>query len=504
MSKIVSRWFLGFVLLLQLFAFQNCSQFEALNRDMGAGLSSAELSSLENSEDLLPDPGWQSPRLKVHAGKIENFMPKIELPHMELSPYEVSGWSLTQWRKQSYIMPTDMKVGDDRDSVLGTAKYTMKSSSGESEIKMFKHPQNGGFVFELTGRQGWLAHGGGSNVFVSADVRSDRKNTFDGKITLSLESKLVSASAVESVAGANRDGSVVGQYFSGFTVSYEDPTGRLPRTALFIQIHHADTRGRLNSEYRGCYPHNGYQEIVYSNTLAGDHYYAAASGSQDSLSRKQFDVNRYLCEALARDFSCVDDNGTRSNRNFKEYGQNLANWKVGSYYTGLETQAAFGSATVPSTARGTTEMKVQLADIRLTRDKSVIYASCEDYVAQRGQVVPVTPPAAPAVPAVPAAPSAPSVPLPASTPSVPSSTTCSSGNFNNGNQLVEYRCGCGVPTDEGWVAQGNQCYHRWVKDSFFCAAGKKTYFRCDKGNPGQDWVDVGGGCFHLGTQEGCS
>ncbi|HEY1080074.1 MAG TPA: hypothetical protein VGE46_08245, partial [Bdellovibrio sp.] len=331
MSKNILRWVSGGLIALQVFAFQNCSQFHGLQENLGSKLSSADLSSVESSEDLLPDPGFKTPRLKVHAGKIENFMPKIELPHMELPPYEVSGWTLTQWRKQAYIMPADMKVADAVDPVLGKASYSMKSTSAESEVKVFKQAGNDGFVFELTGRQGWLAQGGGSNVFLSADVRADRKNTFDSKITLSLDSKLITAKAVENIAGANSDGSVVGQYFSGFTVSYEDPSGRLPRTALFIQIHHADTRGRLGSEYRGCYPHNGYQEIVYSNILPGDHYYSSASGTQDALSRKTFDVNRYLCEALARDFNCTDDSGVRSKKNFKEYGKNLSHWKVGSY-----------------------------------------------------------------------------------------------------------------------------------------------------------------------------
>ncbi len=487
MSKILLRWVSGCLIALQVFAFQNCSQFEGLKETLGTELSSADSNSLESSEDLLPDPGFQIPRLKVHAGKIENSMPKIELPHMELAPYEVSGWALTQWRKQVYIMPSDIKVANDVDPVLGKASYAMKSSSAESEIKMFKHPSNGGFVFELTGRQGWLAHGGGSNVFISADVRSDRKNTFDSKITLSLDSKLVTAQAVESVSGANADGSVVGQYFSGFTVSYEDPAGRLPRTGLFIQIHHADTRGRLGSEYRGCYPHNGYQEIVYSTTLSGDHYYSSVSGANEPLSRKEFDVNRYLCEALARDFNCVDDNGVRSKRNFKEYGQNLSHWKVGSYYTGLETQAGFGSATVPSAPRGQTEMKVQLANVRLTRNKSVTYKSCEDYL--KGQQVPVEQPA----------PATTLTPTP-----TPTTASCATGTFKSGSQSVEYRCGCGVPAEQGWVPQANQCYHRVIKESFFCNASKKTYYRCNTTNPGDGWVDVGGGCYHLGSKEDCS
>lgn len=473
MSKNLLRSVSIFLILLQVFAFQNCSRFESLQQ-VGSTLNTAELSSSASSEDLLPDPGFMLPRLKVHAGKIENSMPKIELPHMELSPFEVSGWTLTQWRKQAYIMPSDIKLADDLDPVLGKASYAMKSTSGESEIKMFKHPGHGGFVFELTGRQGWLAHGGGSNVFIAADVRSDRKNTFDGKIKLALDSKLVSAKAVENVSGANSDGSVVGQYFSGFTVSFEDPSGRLPRTGLFIQIHHADTRGRLGSEHRGCYPHNGYQEIVYSSTLAGDHFYSSVSGSNEPLSHKEFDVNRYLCEALARDFNCVDENGVSSRRNFKEYGKNLSLWKVGSYYTGLETQAAFGSPTVPSAKRGDTEMKVQLANVRLIRDKSVIFNSCEEYLGgSQGQVVTPTTPQPSTGQAATTPPPQPATPTP----------TCSTGTFKNGQQSVEYRCGCGTPVGQGWVPQSNQCYHRVIDASFFCSAGKKTYYRCNTTNP---------------------
>lgn len=489
MSKGTQRWGASIIVLMQVLAFQNCSRFDGSPSSTDSSGSALEFSSLQASEDLLPDPGFSSPRLKVHAGKIENFMPKIETPHMALDSYEVSGWALSQWRKQAYIMPTDIKAGDEVDPLLGKALYSMKSTSRESEIKMFKHPSNKGFVFELTGRQGWLAQGGGSNVFLSADVRADRKNTFDGKISLSLESKLLTSKGIESVAGASRDGSVVGQYFSGFTVSYEDPSGRLPRTGLFIQIHHADTRGPMGGEYRGCYPHNGYQEIVYSHTIKGDHFFLTTSDPKEALTRKQFDVNRYLCEALAKDFSCVDEAGKRTIRSFKEYGSNLSLWKVGSYYTGLETQAAFGSATVPSEARGETEMKVQLADIRLVRDSSKTFVSCDDYFAGRAQGA--------------LAPTNPSQPVnPGPTPSVGSS--CGKGTFKSGNQMAEYSCGCGTPEGEGWVPQSNNCFHRLLKDSFFCASGNKTYFRCKSGHPGVGWVDVGSGCYHLGTDESCN
>lgn len=486
MPKNLLRWVSGGLIALQVLAFQNCSQFTGTQGNSENAADSLSLSSSESSVDLLPDPGFLNPRLKVHAGKIENFMPKVELPHMNLPPYDVSGWTLTQWRKQVYIMPSDIMSSNEVDPVLGAAVYSMKASSQESELKMFKHPSSGGFVFELTGRQGWLAAGGGSNVFISADIIPGRKNTFDGKMTLSLESKLLTSKALESVSGASRDGSVVGQYFSGFTVSYEDPTGRLPRTGLFIQIHHADTRGRLGGAYRGCYPHNGYQEIVYNHTLPGDHFYNSVSGTTESLGRREFDVNRYLCEALSQDFTCIDESGNRSTKSFKEYTKDLSRWKVGSYYTGLETQAAFGSATVPSAVRGSTEMKVQIAGVRLIRDNTATFASCDDYLNGNSRPVNPTTPVTPVNPENP-----------------PVAAKCSSGTFLNGTQPIEYKCDCGNPAGEGWVQQNATCYHRVVKDSFFCGGGNKVYFRCDAGNPGEGWVDVGGGCFHLGTQEKC-
>ena len=497
-------------------------------------------------------PVLSNPNLGVHWGKVVNNQADVDrLVNIDPNSPDVktNNWYLTQWKKDTPLMLSEQRkdpiitTSNYVDQYLGKPKFEINSPVGkfgtETSLLIYKNPQDESNVFEIVGRNGWLNNVGGSNVFLSSPITNIDKGTFTSDISLSFNGKISRMNTNKYQEGNPH---VIGFGFAAFT-AYNSAS----KTSMFIQISFADTRGQ-NSPYRGCYMHGDNIEIVYTYNSDND-FVGTASDPSSPLQPKKYNLNKYLCEALSQNYSCPKDFKAPD---FPGLRNNLKNWTITGFYTGVETQASKATnvdQSKPGPIEGEVELGFQYSNMRVMANSNINFNNCND-VAN----APVTP-VSPAVPIIPenkecskgnftangkqiefycgscgeiddgvkqadgcyhkVVGDAPVTPPPA--PAVTTPGTCSTGVFDGANGVkIQFSCGCGdVP---GGVLQADGCYHKPVEvqsrietttptllektSGTFCANSQLVKWICNAG-PIEGYSDVGGGCYHLTTRETC-
>jgi hypothetical protein len=314
---------------------------------------------------VFPDPGLQNPKLRFHTGGTANGQPEIA-PQLPDLPGEPSAWTIVQWKKHELLAPGRMRHDDaaSPDPALGAPAVTFDTASGESQVRIFRR---GGAspVFELRSAGGWLDDVGGSNLFLQARTLPPAA-TFDAAIDYDITLRLSAASAQAPNPLALRNGTVLAQVVSGFTLAFTDPDTRTT-IPLFLQIVHADSRGAA-PDYRGCYPHGRDLEIVSSRILPGDPQLPFAAGTGAPFAAR-YNLNRYLCDVLARAFQCRRGDGGTSALEWPASARDFRNWRVTGMFIGLETHDTDRrSNSWNKTKQGEVAAAVQVSGLSVSRD----------------------------------------------------------------------------------------------------------------------------------------
>lgn len=424
-------------------------------------------------ESLIESDGFVNPSLGVHIGEVVNNRPAVLPNGLPVPGFQKSHWFITQWKKQDHLLPQNLQVGGEIDPVLGQALYSMSSPSNESSFQLFNSPTGKGYAVEITSRQGWHNAYGGSNLFLSTYLKDAEQATFNRGLELLMKKKVKTMKMTPYTEEARSDHSVVGQFFSGFTLQYRNPDPKKRDINMFIQIQHGDTRGKTG-EYRGCYPSRNYQEIVYSSALPQYKFWSQADAPSEPLRDVKYNINDFLCLALEKPFNCNDAKGVKYQESFEYAQEDLENWKITSFYIGLENFATRGGdEKKPDGAlRGEVELSVQLSDLEINRSLKDIYKSCQGGMPVDRLIKP----------------------------------QCQTGIFTSAaGPEIRYQCNCTQLSKDGWVPQPDGCYHKVHGSNYICTASKtKTYTACKvSAAPSNAWTLQPDNCYHLVTQEKC-
>ena len=172
---------------------------------------------------LLPDAGMTSPRLRFHDGGVENNAPRLFPDSPDMPEYPKSSWYVAQWKKTELLNPSTFFTNspDAIDPYLGGALFAFPTKDNQSHLWIFRDKLANSFVYELYGEHGWLDTSGGSNIFLSNNVSGE--NSLGSRVDLNFKAKIAKRTTVTSAQGSDKDGSVVSQFISGFTLYYADP-----------------------------------------------------------------------------------------------------------------------------------------------------------------------------------------------------------------------------------------------------------------------------------------
>lgn len=465
-------------------SIRNDVHFNSMTNAFAAGTQNAP-----NQYEIVPV--LSSPNIGVHWGGITSSnmaqVDKIVNIDPASSPVASSNWYLTQWKKTAPLMlsatrkdPIITNSGYN-DGYLGNPAFEINSPASrwgtETSLLIFRHQASQSNVFEIVGRNGWHNAVGGSNVFLSSPVTDTTNNVFTNELNLTLNKK-ISRYNIKYLDNSSDtiNLAVVGQAFAAFTALYTQPNGQA--TNLFVQIGFADVRG--GSVYAGCYKNGNNPEIVYTGNIDGD-FQTKADAPNAPLQPKKYNLNKYLCHALKQNYNCPSD---IPKPDFKSWAKDLKNWRLTSFYTGVETQATSVGATTnePGPVKGDVELGVQYSNMRIMADAGKQFATCDDVENGPTPVDPTT----------------------------PVSPECKKGTFkaDNGN-IIEFSCGCGVVA--GGTLQAGGCYHKDTgkKDAVLpppseskCTSGtfkdsenQTVEWKCNCG-PVSGGTDVGDGCYH--------
>lgn len=492
-------------------------------------------------------PVLSDPNIGVHWGGVVNNMAQVDrLFNIDPNAGDVkkSNWYLTQWKKTAPLMLSNTRKdpiltnSNWNDAYLGKPLFEINSPVDkfgvETSLYIFKNPADGAHVFEIVGRNGWLNNVGGSNVFLSSDIKDWENNNFNSDINLTFNGKISKMKVqYNDNSKETKNEVVVAQSFAAFTALHSPPNGG-KKTNLFVQVFFADTRGE-NFLYKGCYMHGDSIEIVYTHNLDGD-FATKADDPKSPLIPKKYNLNKYLCDALKQNFSCP---ANYARPDFLAMSKDLSHWKMTGFYTGVETQAAKAGAdqNVPGPIRGQVEMGLQYSNMRVSANTNIKFPDCDavtnrapdeeavsgecskgvftndqgkkiEYSCGCGDVSGGVKQANGCYHKEAANQS--STPV-VEEPVKPISNNCTTGQFTNAQgKLIDFSCGgCDV---YGGTKQPDGCYHKisadqsvkkpGVTQGTFCVGVKKTKWICNAGAV-EGWSDVGQGCYHLATNEDC-
>jgi hypothetical protein len=306
---------------------------------------------------LLNEPGPPNPRFRIGNDRAKTNAPDTfaELPDL---PFRPSSWILFQHKKQSLIRPSEVRIDPDLppDPALGRPRYAYLAPDGNSRVVVYDNP-HGGFIYELYGRDGVYDAGGGADVFLLSDLVDEPWTAMDRRVDYSFEFKL--KSAIWDGPIAERDsGTVYWQVISGFVLHFVQPvTGK--RTNLFLQIYHANARGSTQT-FVGALPVEG---ANYTGILSGDRLVRAPDPS-GPLAPLTYNLNRYLCDAISRDYGRY---------RFPPEARDLANWRLKQFFVGVETQ----NRRADGVPKGTAAVAIQVAGISLQRQAAPSPMRCD-------------------------------------------------------------------------------------------------------------------------------
>lgn len=232
--KLYGKWAFAAGVVLFGIAFQNCARpFEALS-ELG---SKEHQNNLSSNLSALPDTS-EVINFGVHMGGVQNNQPHVEeylFPNKARSP-----WYLAQWKKIRPLRPsTDLSLNNSPGHIF----KLKNANSNESEFSAFRDPQ-GKVIYQIDSRQGHLTSVGGSNIFLSANLRA--ATSLDREVVFSFDSKLLRKDVSIKPEYQNQSEvlllrDVSGFFIGGFPVFFDDGNPE-NRASLFIQFSLADTR----------------------------------------------------------------------------------------------------------------------------------------------------------------------------------------------------------------------------------------------------------------------
>ncbi len=326
---------------------QGTNDFATAVGDLGTDAALATESSL-----LLEPLG--NPRLRFADGQVANNAPALFPGSPAIAGFQPSSWYVAQWKKTELMKPDVLfeNAASATDPMLGVSRWAFPSTDNQSHVWIWE-PVAGPRIFELYGEHGWLDAAGGSNVFLSINAIAEVYTSMELPTHLVMSAKIAHSSVTFTAPNADTDGSVLWQAFTGLIFQYVPPNAA-PRTVLFLQIAHADSRNQT-----GTYLSYGGNAALYGGRLAGDPsiYGDKPNGALTPL---DFDLNAYLCDAVGRSYP-MSGGGTFT---FPVEAHDLHNWRFSSMYSGIETQDRLDTSTAATRGSDLVAFQVSGIDVR--------------------------------------------------------------------------------------------------------------------------------------------
>jgi hypothetical protein len=307
--------------------------------------------------DLIPPLESASPRLRFHLGEVQQNQPSISpvLPDM---PFPPSPYYIAQWHQKGYIRPDMLQQSDKAtyDARLGIAPYAFEAPDGHAHVWIYHY--GSGWLYELYEAAGSVDQGGGSNVFLTSDVRLMRA-TFDRRITFDFDTKL-SRAAITASAEAQATGAVLSQVFVGFGLLFADP-GSSYKRSVFMQLPISISRANFNYN-KPMFFCSGQEIALFTPSLRSEQRTLPFSSDTGPLHHFHWVLNDYMHE-LVSSHAC--------GMNWPASASLMRNWSLTGFYMGLETEAADDRSSAAShDPQGTVETAIQIANVRLRRQEN--------------------------------------------------------------------------------------------------------------------------------------
>lgn len=278
-------------------------------------------------------PGFDNPKLRFGTGQSQDNQPQISplLPNIAGPP---SAWYVAQWHQDSLLSGAKdyQDMAGKSDPYLGKPRYGFTAPDGHAHLWIYQPADNGHLVYEIFERGGWVAQGGGSNIFLSANTLPPGPK-FDHPLRFSMRVRLTAADIAYGRPTAKQSGAVLGMAFTGFVIQFPSPLNGKTST-LLMQIALANSLER-SRPLLTCRMAGGALRLLFGGSLAPKLPFTF-SPSSAPLQRVSYDLNSYLNAVFGQRLNCSEANGKSQEISLAQVdrGQTV----IRAVYLGLETE----------------------------------------------------------------------------------------------------------------------------------------------------------------------
>ncbi len=318
----------------------------------GAGLAAAA-----PAQQLYPP--LDNPKLRFENGGVAT-------PSLPDLPGQASAWRIAQWAKAQGLNPQALRPDPSApaDPRLGHPILSVRTPDGESALAIFQGQY--GYVYELKSRGGIRQPGGSSNLFLTASPLMQNA-TMNAETDYDVDEKIIQAQISYKTPQAKARGDVLAHVFTGFTLSLHGANGT-PNYNVFLQIAQSASRKEQSGFFLCTF------DPVHNNVVLGFGMTPGAGevlpfqAAHGPLRHLHYVLNDYLCAMLAQTPHCQDGTGASRAMAFAPMARDLANWRLGGIYIGLETHDRDMRPMAQDHAvQGHVAVSVQIANLHVTR-----------------------------------------------------------------------------------------------------------------------------------------
>ena len=258
--------------------------------------------------------------------------------------------------------PDDQDIAGKSDTYLGKPRYGFAAPDGHAHLWIYQPANRGHLVYEIFERGGWVANGGGSNIFLSANTLAPGPS-FDHPLQFSMLARLTAADIAYGTPAAKQSGAVLGMAFTGFVIQFPSPLTGATST-LFMQI--ALTNSLKPSPPPPiCRMAGGALNVLFGGSLASTPPFPFTP-SAAPLQRVSYNLNNYLNGIFKRRLRCADASG--KSLEILLTPADLNKFVVRAVYIGLETEHIDKrpGTTYFGRPQGRVAVGLQVSDVRLS------------------------------------------------------------------------------------------------------------------------------------------
>ncbi|MBE7212465.1 MAG: hypothetical protein INR65_15705 [Gluconacetobacter diazotrophicus] len=305
--------------------------------------------------DLVTPLQQASPRMRFHAGGIDPATNQpLVLPALPDIPGAASDWYVAQWQQKNYL-----DAGMAHALPRG-AGWSFATADGHSSVQINRADDPLGIGYHLFERGGILTSGGGSNLFLTAPLRTALPAaSYGNPVQLRIGTRIEDAFVRYDTPTAKESGAVLAMAFVGTGALFLPPPGSTDAAQfVFVQVPVTVSKAVPSGPGIICSVAGNQPLLLYAPPMA-----SLAFRADGRIQTEVVDMQDVIRGMVSRPYPC----GGRS-MGWSAAKTDVRNWYFTGLYAGLKVQDTDTRAgSVSPAPQGRAELGLEVTELSVRR-----------------------------------------------------------------------------------------------------------------------------------------